>query len=42
MVDIVCYKCKHKIHIEDDDLIKCGRAQLKQEILKLMEKQQNA
>ena len=41
MTDFICPFCKTKLPINDDDLIKLGRAQMKQEILKLMEKNKN-
>ena len=42
MTNIQCPHCKAILPIKEDDLIGVGRAQLKQEILELMEKRQNA
>lgn len=37
-MEIRCPKCKHEMKVEVDELINIGRQQMKQEILKLMEK----
>ena len=41
MVDLICYKCKTKIHLHNDDLIKIGRQQIIYEINKLIERLRN-
>ena len=37
MVEIICYDCKKKIQIDDEDLINAGRRQIIYEVEKLLE-----
>ena len=39
-MEVRCPKCKHEMKLEVDELINIGREQMKQEILKLMEKRE--
>lgn len=38
MVEIVCYKCKNKIQIDEEDLVRAGRLQVISEIENLLER----